>query len=293
MAVVYVAAGVLGLLQFLAENPAVGLAVAEEAELLRRRLSARARAAWLSGPRLDFDTVLADVAAVNAQLARLARRQARAGGAQPQRYVVSLAWRGNPRTFLKALSLGRALAALTGDVAVDVETRPVGASSPSAAARRARCRAAAAKRALQPDAGDDEADEEFVDAVLVRRATLEQFYSFLLPCTMQIEADDTATPSAQAAGGPPRDADEPDDNTCAICLEAVVDTVSPCAHAYCLDCYTRWRATARGCALCRAPLPMERGGTGAWVLAEVEGEDTHAAAERLEAWVQGLPLASA
>lgn len=303
---VFVAASVLGILQFLAENPAVGLAVKEEAELLQRRLSARARALWPGGPRLEFETVLADVAAANAMLARLAASRPSSEGAPQQRFVVSLAWRGNPRTFLKALSVGRALAALTGDVAVDVETRPVGAASPSAASRRARCRAAAAKRAARRADGDaaadegDEADEAFVDAVPVRRATLQQFYSFLRPCLMQILADDAAAARASARSQSAAAAvDEPDDSTCAICLDAAVDTVSPCAHAYCLDCYTRWRQTCRGCALCRAPLPAERGGTGAWVLAEAEeGEDAPpaaqpATAERLAAWVTALPLATA
>lgn len=305
---VFVAASVLGILQFLAENPAVGLAVKEEAELLQRRLSARARALWPGGPRLEFETVLADVAAANAMLARLAASQSNSeAGAPQQRVVLSLAWRGHPRTFLKALSLGRAIAALTGDVAVDVEMRPVGAASPSAATRRARCRAAAAKRAARSADGDaaadddDEADEAFVDAVPVRRATLQQFYSFVQPCLMQILADDAAAARASARSQSSAAAadDEPDDSTCAICLDAAVDTVSPCAHAYCLDCYTRWRATARGCALCRAPLPAERGGTGAWVLAEAEeGEGAPpaaqpATAERLAAWVTALPLATA
>ena len=307
----YVAAGALAVLQFFAENPAARLAVAEEAELLKRRLSANARALWPSGPSLEFEAVLQDVAAANALLARLAARPAAATNegapaaeAPPQRYVLSLAWRGNPRAFLKALSLGRALAALTGDVAVDVETRPCGAHSPSAATRRARCRAAAASRARRRDgaaeieaAGGDDEDGEFADAVPVRRATLQQFYSFLRPALLQLRADEAAA-KASASAAAAAAAGEPDDATCAICLDSVVDTVSPCAHAYCADCYMRWRATARGCALCRAPLPSERGGTGAWVLAEAEQGDgappaaQPATAERLLAWLQALPLAS-
>jgi hypothetical protein len=311
----YIAAGAFAVLQFLAENPSVRLAIEEEAALLRRRLTAKARAAWPSGPHLEFETVLQDVAAANALLARLAARPAAeagasggAPGAPPQRYVLSLAWRGNPRAFLKTLSLGRALAALTGDVAVDVEARPCGAHSPSAAARRARCRAAAASRARRRDgaegggdaaAEEEEEEGEFADAVPVRRATLQQFYSFLRPALLQLRADEAAAQaSAASAAAGAGGADEMDDATCAICLDAAVDTVSPCAHAYCTDCYLRWRATARGCALCRAPLPSERGGTGAWVLAEAEeGEGAPpaaqpATAERLVAWLQALPLAS-
>ena len=42
----YIAAGAFAVLQFLAENPSVRLAIEEEASLLRRRLSAKARAGY-------------------------------------------------------------------------------------------------------------------------------------------------------------------------------------------------------------------------------------------------------
>jgi hypothetical protein len=78
----YIAAGAFAVLQFLAENPSVRLAIEEEAALLGQRLSAKARAAWPSGPHLEFETVLQDVAAANALLARLAERHAAAAGAR-------------------------------------------------------------------------------------------------------------------------------------------------------------------------------------------------------------------
>jgi hypothetical protein len=49
----YVAAGAFVVLRFLAENPAVTLALADEVALLRQRLSTRP--AWANGPHLELD----------------------------------------------------------------------------------------------------------------------------------------------------------------------------------------------------------------------------------------------
>ncbi len=256
-------------------------------------------------------------------MAEANRALAARAAADGQRLVLSVTWRGHPRAFLASLRLGRALASLTGDVAVDVETRPAALRSregaaESAAARRRRCRRAAAARGAAPpppaaprDGSSSEgegAEAPFEPVLPVRRATLQQFYHLVRPVLAQLASDADAAPRAAAAAGagggdgaaaPEGSAQE--DATCAICYDAPVDTVSPCAHAFCADCYARWRATAHGCALCRAPLPPERGGGGAWVLAEAEppaeGEAEVAApartpAARLAAWVAALPLAA-
>jgi hypothetical protein len=76
MAALYVAAGAFAVLQFFADNPGVtavmSTMLADEAALLRRRLSAQ-RAAWPAGPCLEFDQAR--------QTARhVARRQAMRSG---------------------------------------------------------------------------------------------------------------------------------------------------------------------------------------------------------------------
>jgi hypothetical protein len=86
----YIAAGAFAVLQFLAENPAVTLALADEVALLRQRLSARP--AWANGPQLDLDQArlflrlclcLRRGACVRACARVLLRRRACAGAAAP------------------------------------------------------------------------------------------------------------------------------------------------------------------------------------------------------------------
>jgi hypothetical protein len=295
--------------------------------------------------------VVRDVAAVNAALAARAALDGR-------RVVATLTWRGHPRAFLAALRVGRALAALTGDVAVDLEVlpAPVPAEEPAggggaggnagadADARRRRCRRAARARAAAaaasaspsaspralhaaacadaPEDAEDAEAEPFEAVLPVRRATLQQLYSFLRPALAQLAAD--AATSARAAAGTSTSTagagamaqsttseEDAAAGVCAICYDAPCDTVTPCAHAFCADCYARWRATAPGCALCRAPLPPERrrggsggGGAVSWALlseADVPSAEEAAlgaglgggvTAARLAAWIDALPLAA-
>lgn len=247
------------LFQFISENPAVVLAVQEEVDLLRERL--RTRPAWARGPTLSLTTVLSDLATANAAL----RRRVTVSSAARHHYVLSLTYTGRPRAYLRALRLGRTLASLVGDVALDVELR-----------RNAR-RKASAEDAVEP-------------LHAVRRCSLESFYSFLRPALEQLAADESAqTQPAKAPRG------EEEQEECSICFAAAVDTVAPCSHAFCADCYERWRRTAHGCALCRQPLPSERGGAGAWVLTQTEAGDAAEArltAARIADWLQALPRAS-
>ena len=251
--------GAFALFQFLSENPAVVLAAREEVDLLRERL--RARPAWARGPTLSLETVLSDLATANAAL----RRRVTLVSAPRHHYVLSLTYTGRPRAYLRALRLGRTLASLVGDVALDVELR-----------RNAR-RKASAEDAVEP-------------LHAVRRCSLESFYSFLRPALEQLAADESAqTQPAESLRG------EEELEECSICFATAVDTVAPCSHAFCADCYERWRRTAHGCALCRQPLPSERSGAGAWVLTPAGAGDTgegRLTAARIVDWVQALPRAS-
>ncbi len=275
----YVVFGAFALFQFLSENPAVVLAVREEVALLSARL--RSRPAWTHGPTLDLDTVLGDVAAAN----RALRRHVRVRGARDLHYALSLTYTGRPRAFLRALRLGRALASVVGDVALDVELRRnAQASNCVATAYGARARR-----------GSTDAEEEEAEPLhVVRRLSLEQLYTFLRPALELLSVDDAADGhDARGMPTPAREAQPLEE--CSICFAAAVDTVAPCSHAFCADCYERWRRRDAGCALCRAPLPAERGGTGAWVLAEQEAGGAAEArwtAARVAEWLQALPPAS-
>ncbi len=254
------------------------------------------------------------MAAANAALAALAGNDSQRGR---KRFVASLTWRGAPRAFLRALRLGRALATLTGDVSIDIETRVAPLRAPArrrcsragrgdaspcgrSEARDAAAAAAEARAAASGAAGASADDDAFEDVRLVRRCTLEQFYSYLLPALQQVAADAAHT---SGNAGAPADDDataasedgEAAGGLCSICYDARVDTVSPCAHAFCAECYARWRARSPACALCRGTLPPERGGCGAWVLPDATADvptEPRVTPAALAAWLQALPAAT-
>ena len=88
-----------------------------------------------------------------------------------------------------------------------------------------------------------------------------------------------------------------------------------CGHAFCSECFSRWRETSTACPLCRAPLPSRDTAAGqeheTFLLAEVAlveqlvlearaaeaaqgaGAATLPAAQRLYQFVEALPVASA
>ena len=63
-----------------------------------------------------------------------------------------------------------------------------------------------------------------------------------------------------------------DENECALCMDAQVDVVTPCAHAFCNTCLADWKqhnpdtSTKPTCPLCRAPLAREDSADRLWVL---------------------------
>ena len=78
---------------------------------------------------------------------------------------------------------------------------------------------------------------------------------------------DEAQPPAQAPRQPSYD-----DNECSLCMDARVDCVTSCAHAFCADCLSDWKKQHSDkeptCPLCRAPLARETSDDRLWVLEE-------------------------
>jgi hypothetical protein len=73
-----------------------------------------------------------------------------------------------------------------------------------------------------------------------------------------------------------------DDNECALCMDAQVDVVTPCAHAFCNTCLADWKqhnpdmSINPTCPLCRAPLAREDSADRLWVLDATTDSDAHA-----------------
>jgi len=173
-----------------------------------------------------------------------------------RRRVLSLAWQRRGGFFRG------------GDCVVDVELR---------ATRRSRLRS------------PDGAAERFEEVAPLRRCTLRQFYSVLLPALHQAALEPAVDPAASSYSE-----QAAEEAVCALCFDAPQDTVAPCAHAFCAACYERWRALKATCPLCRAALPGERDGAGSWLLAEAEaGAEAAVDAAWLGRWLDGLPLAQA
>ena len=71
-----------------------------------------------------------------------------------------------------------------------------------------------------------------------------------------------------------------DDNECSLCMEAKVDVVTTCAHAFCNECLSSWKLqnkeTIPTCPICRGPLARENSDDRLWVLEESDTSNSNA-----------------
>ena len=91
---------------------------------------------------------------------------------------------------------------------------------------------------------------------------------------------DEAQPPAQAPRQPSYD-----DNECSLCMDARVDCVTSCAHAFCADCLSDWKKQHSDkeptCPLCRAPLARETSDDRLWVLEETADTSSKSVVESM------------
>ena len=275
--------------------PEVRAAAHREARRVRGRL--RRAAAWRRGPALSADRLLADVGRANAVLLRAARAAGR-----ETRWVVTPVWAPaavpSALARLRGAPVVKGAGALRGEVVVAAERVPLRATDGDPDDDETRERADASGTG---DAGAGTADAGADGFVLVsaaecvrpRRATLRQLYEFVLPVLAQTEAelgalaharggarrraegaeargDDGHAGGGDDTGAASEEEEEEEEDVCCICMDGSLELVAPCGHAFCASCYHRWRNTSGGgdCPLCRTRLPSERGGGGAWVLAD-------------------------
>lgn len=251
-----------------------------------------------SGPKLTLEQALRDVSDANRALAdaSVAPDTPRPGW----RYKATLSYRPGvaQAAFFRALKVGPRVAALMGRVDVDLEEVPTARDAPSnirgdgdegvsleELATRDGIREGADDDG-SVDAGVSDDDDDFEHLSVCRRATLAEFYTLIRPALAQIAVNNVPrsvhlTPVARAPRANDGNGDgdgDGEDETCSICMDAAIDTVTRCGHAFCGECYARWLCRSRDCPLCRQHL-AHHGGAYELVQPEELAEDEDGGAE--------------
>ena len=255
-----------------------------------RRFASRTRSAFATSR--DLSDALADIASVNAALMRLAkeettRRGCAPGGRVGWRWRATLSYR--ERGVARASVGGRMVVpawarAMTAECGIDfeevrVDRRGDGEENEEDAGWRRRSfgysrerRPATTTRVeIEEDADDDDEDDADYELVhVVRRASLEGFYSALAPMIQQLAVDADAerraanratsssvtTATQNAAASSISDNDD-DSEECSICMDNKLEVVVNCGHAFCEECHARWCRVSMTCPICRQILPRE------------------------------------
>ncbi|KAL3650217.1 hypothetical protein CASFOL_006620 [Castilleja foliolosa] len=117
-------------------------------------------------------------------------------------------------------------------------------------------------------------------STLGRKASVKEFYAFILPSLQQlhsefVEQDSTNGENILLNGTGKkrleRDrgynyVDSERDDECGICLEPCTKMVTPnCCHAMCINCYRDWSTRSESCPFCRGTLKRV-GSRDLWVL---------------------------
>lgn len=262
-----------------------------------RRFSSRTRSAFASSR--DLSDALADIASVNAALMRLAKEETTRRGCAPGgrvgwrwRATLSYRERGVARASVGGHMVVPAWArAMTAECGIDFEEvrvdrrREGGVEDEEGGGWRRRSFGYSRERRpgastttrteIEEDVDTDEdVEEEDEDAEyelvhVVRRASLEGFYSALAPMIQQLAVDadaerraanratsSSATAASSNADG--NDDDEEDDSEeCSICMDNKLEVVVNCGHAFCEECHARWCRVSMTCPICRQILPRE------------------------------------
>jgi hypothetical protein len=260
-----------------------------------RRFASRTRSAFASSR--DLSDALADIASVNAALMRLAKEETTRRGCAPGgrvgwrwRATLSYRERGVARASVGGHMVVPAWArAMTAECGIDfeevrVDRRREGGEEDEEGggwrrrsfgySRERRPGASTTTRTeIEEDVDTDEdvedEDAEYELVHVVRRASLEGFYSALAPMIQQLAVDadserraanratsSSATATSSNADG--NDAEEEDDSEeCSICMDNKLEVVVNCGHAFCEECHARWCRVSMTCPICRQILPRE------------------------------------
>ncbi|XP_052184151.1 E3 ubiquitin-protein ligase AIRP2-like [Diospyros lotus] len=92
-----------------------------------------------------------------------------------------------------------------------------------------------------------------------RKASIKEFYTFILPSLKQLEAGkkclEDEKQKAEIKGKKCRKSDFGREEECAICMQMSNKIVLPnCCHSLCLKCYRAWNKQSRSCPFCRDEL---------------------------------------
>lgn len=113
-----------------------------------------------------------------------------------------------------------------------------------------------------------------------RKATIEEFYSVILPSLRRLNGDSSEFDITQEEGSGLKmvlrkksenkrktlDVDLDREDECGICLESCTKMVVPdCCHAMCINCYRDWNTRSESCPFCRGSLKRVDSGD-LWVL---------------------------
>ena len=262
-----------------------------------RRFATRTRSAFASSR--DLSDALADIASVNAALMRLAKEETTRRGCAPGGRV---GWRWRATLSYRERGVARASVgghmvvptwarAMTAECGIDFEEVRVDRRRESGVedeegggwrrrsfgySRERRPRASTTTRTTEieedvdtDDEEDEDEDAEYELVHVVRRASLEGFYSALAPMIQQLAVDadaerraaNRATSSSATAASSNADGnddeEEDDSEECSICMDNKLEVVVNCGHAFCEECHARWCRVSMTCPICRQILPRE------------------------------------
>ena len=256
-----------------------------EYDAIARAVRRRARR-WVDGARaraapMDVERALEAIADANAALVELGRAIGLGPGA---------GWRF--RFALRARE-ARWAPAWAADVGVDVEAvrddGGGGGGGRERAWRRAACgyvvddgggrgEAEDGGGGEAEDACDIEGEDAYERVMVVRWATLDEFFGALRPMIQQLAVDyDAERRAAGASAGAREETRDEDEDICSICMDNKLRVVVNCGHAFCDECHARWLRVSMTCPVCRAPLPSETGDESDASFALVDWDDVREA----------------